>query len=203
MEAAAIDSANAAVQSLLTHRVHGNAAAAAAALPPAQTSLSTLFLALRALRHLPHADSLQPSEEQASRFSLLLSTNCTQLQGGGSVPAPSPAPERARAPVPAAAAAEDRGLAGKRALRNQLAAQLAQLGAAAGTIARDAEVLDATGRAHAELREDAALSGKLVRAWQAKERSDIRWVQAAAYLLILTAAYLCLRRVCWLFGLRI
>jgi hypothetical protein len=42
-----------------------------------------------------------------------------------------------------------------------------------------------------------------VRAWQDKERADARWVRAAAYLLVATAAYLVLRRLCWLVGVRV
>lgn len=214
MESAAIASANAAVQRYLTHREQRNAVQTAASLCHAQHRCSELFLTLRALRSLPHPDTeaLQNSLQQATRFSQLLApaqpsaaaASAAPSTGGGaaaSAGAPAPPSKAAAAAekVEASEKEEDKELVRKRALRDLLAAQLLQLGSVAGTLARDAEVLQSTARTHAELAEDAGVSGKLVRAWKAKEAADLRWVKAAAWLLILTAAYLALRRLLWAF----
>jgi hypothetical protein len=198
----AIATTNTSVQRYLQVREHGDAALAASLRAAALDDCSLLFLSLRALRALPGSDAaaLQASEQQACRFLHLLSSEgSSPPAAGGARSAPLPRP----APLPAPLDAEAQALASKRSTRNLLAASLAQLGAAAGTLAREGEVLDATGRVHSALAEDAAMSARLVRAWQEKERADLRWIRAAAYLLIATAAYLCLRRLAWVLGLRI
>ena len=160
------------------------------------------FLQARGAALLPNAGAAEraASEAQVHRFVELLGG---EVGGGGACAATTPAPAPAPALVPAPAAAAEDALAPLLRLRASLAADVARLAASREALSRDKRVLGAATAVHGELARDAAESHELVKAWAEKNGREARWVGAAASLLIATAAYIALRRVAWLFGVRL
>ena len=190
--------ANLAVQRVLTLRASGASSHEAQA--AAEAAVADHFLQARAGALLPDAGATEraASEAQLQRFVELLGGEVGGGDGGGARAAAAPAP----ASAPAPAAAED-ALAPLLRLRASLAADVARLAASREALSRDKRVLGAAAAVHGELARDAAESHELVKAWAEKEGREARWVGAAASLLIATAAYIALRRVAWLFGVRL
>ena len=198
---AAERNAAAAVQRYLQLRREAPSADASAALRQGEDSVSALWLALRASSNLPATDAPHPCDEaQALRLASL-------LDGGAPAAAAAAAPPTAARPAGAPAAppppAED-PLAPLLRLRASLASDVARLAASREALARDKGLLSGADAVHAELARDAEESSALVRAWRDKERRDLRWVGAAAALLVVTAAYIAARRLAWgLLGVRL
>jgi hypothetical protein len=207
-----------AVQRVLTLRASagGGGPAAVGAAQAAEALVAEHFLLLRARAQAPPPGGPDAALERAASKAQAL--RFVELLVGGGLPpataalaatgaAPAALAAAGAAPAPAAAAApapptED-ALAPLLRLRSSLAADRACLAASRETFSRDKGVLGAAAAAHGELARDAADSNELVRAWAEKQRRELRWVGAAAVLLIATAAYVALRRVAWLFGVRL
>jgi hypothetical protein len=199
--------ASSAVQRVLTLRAVGASVGAAQDAAVAAVARHVLHLRARAL--IPAAAGgpdaaleRSTSEVQVLRFVELLD------EGSGGNSSDAAAADTGGEGVgarraPAAAPPAEDALAPLLRLRASLASDVARLAASREALARDKRVLGAAAATHAELAQDAAESHELVRAWAEKERREVWWVGAAAVLLIATATYIALRRVAWLFGVRL
>jgi hypothetical protein len=207
--------ASSAVQRVLKLRESG-AARMGEAVSAAEAAVADHYLLLRARALIPAtaADALSERAAGVSQSQRFVDLLCGESGGGGGGGGSgggggggggggsAGAACAARAPAAAPPAAAD-ALAPLLQLRASLAADVARLAASHEAISRDKRVLGAATALHGELARDAAESNELARAWAEKGRREVRWVAAAAALLIATAAYITLRRVAWLFGVRV
>jgi len=164
----------------------------------ARESVSALWLTLCSRSHVPVQQEVDL--EQVSRFISILGSN-----NPPSLEEVSPSKENPKR-VEAASTKHhfDHGLSSLLTLREKLTHEVEIMEATQGALAEDAESLNATAQLHSKLSKDSAASRELVKAWQRKQRDDVGWVRAAAWLLTLTSLYIFSRRVAWVFaGIRV
>ena len=157
----------------------------------AEESVNALWLSLCALSHLPVSPRIDPGvdREQVSHFIKVLGKSSTVT-----LAARSP---RDFKPEVVPKKEVDNGYVSLLALREKLTEEVEKMELTQEALADDADSLNSTALLHQKLSTDAAKSGELVKAWKRKQRAEVGWVSAAAWLLTLTSLYIFARRVAW------